>query len=557
MSNTHIASKQLSRRNFVAGGAVAAVAAATTLATEPRDAHAAIDVLPDTWDDETDVVVVGYGASGVAAAITGLQVGYQVLVLEKDTSATGGNLGCATGAVQSSMKPNDPGEMIEKLKHFNQGSVTPEEGEVLYPALVEQEMEAGEWLDSIEGLELTWFERDYNDPSRAVGQNAISARGDGGGRELFANLDEVARGLGIDVRFSTPGKRLVRNPKTGEIAGVIAEKDGTEIAIKARKGVILACGGFEGDALMQQWYTGWGIHLFPWGTPLNTGDGIKMAASVGAQMWHMVCSELGSPCYRLPSEQVGCAITMQASGNFPDAASWLFVNHKGARFVNEAQGTSHAPLYTRKRTAYFDMEVATYEFANMPYWMVFDQSTFDAAPLYIQSTKISPQTTYAGCQLLLGQEWTNEWALEQGWIVKADTLEELAAAMTRTAPSGLVYNGIDAEGLTATVATWNDACEKGEDAAFGRKPETMAAFGDGPYYAIEMGMGMINAQGGPKRNENAQTVDVNGEIIGRLYTVGEMGSLNGGNYNLGNIAEAITTGRMAMLHAGMLEDWGA
>lgn len=549
-------SDKITRRGFVSGAAAAALGAAASSALV-GSAHAAVTELPESWDDEADIVVVGYGASGVAATITALQEGLSVITLEKDSSATGGNLGCATGAIQSSMKPNDPDEMVEKLRHFNQGSVSPEDGEVLYPAIVRQEQEAGEWLDSLDGLEITWFERDYKDPSRAVGQNAISSRGDGGGRELFRNFDEIATGLGADVRLSTPATRLVVNPVTGEVAGVAAEKDGAELLVKARKAVIMACGGFEGDPMLQQWFTGWGIHLFPWGTPLNTGDGVRMCAAVGAQMWHMACSELGSPCYRLPSEQVGCSVTMQASGNFPDAESWIFVNHKGERFVNEAQGTSHAPLYTRKRSVYFDMETDTYEFANMPYWMVFDQTTFDAAPLYIQSTKVSPQTTYAGCQNLLGQEWTNDWALEQGWIVKADTIEELAAAMTGTAPSGLVYDGIDAEGLKATVDAWNADRAAGADDKFGRKADTMAAFDDGPYYAIEMGMGMINTQGGPKRNENAQTLDVNGEPIARLYNVGELGSLNGGNYNLGNIAEAITTGRVAVLHAKGLADWDA
>ena len=553
---------EMTRKGFLGGIGFAAAGVATAafaggMARTDVLAFEAARTAPETWDDEADIVVVGYGAAGVAATITGLQEGHQIITLEKDVAANGGNLGCATGAVQSSMKPNDPDEMIAKLKHFNQGSVSAEEGEVLYPAIVAAEHEAGEWLDSLEGLEITWFERDYNDPSRAIGQNAISSRGDGGGRELFANLHEIAVGLGADVRFSTPAKALVQDPQTGEILGVVAVSGDKELAIKAHKGVIMACGGFEGDPMMQQWFTGWGIHLFPWGTPLNSGDGHRMCAAVGAQMWHMCCSELGSPCYRLPSEQVGCAVSMQASGNFPDATSWFFVNHKGKRFVNEGQGTSHAPLHTRKRTVYFDMEVDTYEFANMPYWMVFDQATFDAAPLYIQSTKISPQTTWAGCQNLLGQEWTNEWALEQGWIVRADTIEELAKVMKGTAPSGLEYDGIDAEGLSATVADWNDACSTGEDTHFGRKPETMSAFGGGPFYAIEMGMGMINTQGGPKHNEHSQTLDMANNVIPRLYSVGEFGSLNGGNYNIGNIAEAITTGRIAMLHAGSLDAWDA
>ena len=509
------------------------------------------------WSEETDVVVVGYGAAGVAATITGLEEGLSVVTLEKSSEADGGNLGCATGCIQTCMKPDSAEGMIEMLKHFNHGAVSEQDEDVLYPAIMEQEIAAGEWLDSLDDLEIYWVWRDYGDPSRMTGEVAWSDRGDSGGSELFNNFHEIAVDLGADIRLATPATRLVQNPETKEILGVIAESAGKEIAIKAKKGVIMACGGFEGNPMMQQWYTGWGIHMFPWGTPHNTGDGHRMTQEVGAQMWHMDCSEIGSPCYRLPSEEVNCAVSMQSAGHFPDANGWIFVNYKGNRFVNETAGLSHTPQHARKRTVWYDMDMETYEFSNLPYWMVFDQTTFDAAPLYIQSTKPKSMVTYAGVHKLLGQDWTNQWALEKGWIVKADTIEELAAIMTGTTPAGTVYEGIDAAALAATVAAWNQQCEAGEDTQFGRTADTMAPVAQGPFYAIEMGMGMINTQGGPKHNEHNQTLDTNDEVIPRLYNVGEFGSLNGGNYNLGNIAEALTTGHFAMLHAGSLDAWDA
>ena len=108
------------------------------------------------------------------------------------------------------------------------------------------------------------------------------------------------------------------------------------------------------------------------------------------------------------------------------------------------------------------------------------------------------------------------------------------------------------------MAAYNATAAAGEGDAFKRNPETCVALAEeGPFYAIEMGMGIINTQGGPKHNEHNQTLDTNNEVIGRLYNVGELGSLNGGNYTLGNIAEALTTGHFAMLHAGELEDWDA
>jgi succinate dehydrogenase/fumarate reductase flavoprotein subunit len=548
---------ELTRRNFVAGTTLAGAAALGAVACKPASAHTVLTTIPETWDDETDVVVVGYGASGVAAGITAAQEGIEAIVLEKSTEPDGGNLGCATGCIQTCMHPDSEEEFLEKLLHFDHGANPEAEAETLCTSIIEQEIEAADWLDDLDDLEIYWVWRDYGEPAKMTGEVAWSERGDSSGSELWGNFHEIAADMGVDVRLGTPATRLIQNPETREILGVVAEKDGAEIAIKARKGVILACGGFAGNPQMQQYYTGWGIRYWPWGTPNNTGDGIMMAQSAGAQLWHMCCSEIGSPCYRQASESVNCSVTMLASGHYKNASSWIFVNRYGQRFTNETKGISHAPLYSRQRSVWFDMDSDTAEFINQPYWMVFDQATYESGPLYIQSTKDNMAVSYAGVHQLLGQEWTNDWAQEQGWIVKADTLEELAAKMTGTTPAGEQIEGIDAEALVATVEAYNATAEAGEGDAFKRNPDNCAALGDGPYYAIEMGMGIINTQGGPKHNEHNQTLDVNDQVIPRLYNVGELGSLNGGNYTLGNIAEALTTGHFAMLHAGELENWDA
>lgn len=547
---------ELTRRNFVAGTAVAGAAAAAAV-VRPASAHAAVTTVP-AWDEETDVVVVGYGASGVAAGITAAQEGIDAIVLEKSPEPDGGNLGCATGCIQTCMRPDDEDQMFEKLMHFDHGANPDDETETLYRTIIEQEMEAADWLDDLDDLEIYWVWRDYGEPAKMTGEVAWSERGDSSGSELWGNFHEIATDMGVDVRLGTPATRLVQNPDTKEILGVIAEKDGEEIAIKARKAVILACGGFAGNPQMQQYFTGWGVRYWPWGTPNNTGDGIMMAQSAGAQLWHMCGSEIGSPCYKLPSEEVGCSVTMLAAGHYKAASSWIFVNRAGERFTNETAGISHSPLWCRDRTVWFDMDKSTAEFKNQPYWMVFDQATYESGPLYIQSTKDNMAVSYAGVHQLLGQEWTNDWAQEKGWLVKADTLEELAAKICGTTPAGEYIEGIDPEALKATVAVYNATAAAGEGDAFKRNPETCVALAEeGPFYAIEMGMGIINTQGGPKHNEHNQTLDTNNEVIGRLYNVGELGSLNGGNYTLGNIAEALTTGHFAMLHAGELEDWDA
>ena len=148
--------------------------------------------------------------------------------------------------------------------------------------------------------------------------------------------------------------------------------------------------------------------------------------------------------------------------------------------------------------------------------------------------------------------------MEKGWLFKGDTLEELAAAIQADRPCGdpsEAIDGIDAEELQSTVDHWNELCAAGEDPDFGRDPSHMLPLDNPPYYAIELGFSSINTQGGPVRNENCQTMDPYGNPIPRLSNAGEFGSDHAFVYDIGNILEALTTGRVAAQHAVTLDAW--
>jgi hypothetical protein len=435
------------------------------------------------------------------------------------------------------------------------GAVPEDEAVSLYKALQEHEMAMPDWLEGL-GLELTTEERDYNDPSRAIGTNWYSARGDGGGAELWGNFLEIATAKGADVRLATPAKALIQNPKTNEILGVEAtDASGASLFIKAKKAVVMACGGFENNPLMQGYFTEWGVRLWPWGTKHNTGDGITMCAAVGAQMWHLNGVEWGNLCYRLPSEEVECAVTNDNSTFLPTPTyNFLLVNKDAKRYICETEFFSHEPKYGIHHQTYTNFDLKTYEFKNLPFWLVFDQTVFDAGPIYGGSTRVTRKNSYCGIQGYF-DDWSNQTAVDKGWIFKADTIEELAAKIEGTTPSGTVINGLDPSALKETVETYNNYVKDGTDPDFNRDVKTMAPVETGPFYAIEMALTTINTQGGPKRNDNGQTLDAFNQPIPRLYNVGEFGSLNAGCYNIGNIAESLTTGRYAVLHAKDLEAW--
>ena len=122
-------------------------------------------------------------------------------------------------------------------------------------------------------------------------------------------------------------------------------------------------------------------------------------------------------------------------------------------------------------------------------------------------------------------------------MVSASTIEALAEA------TGM-------HRLAETVRNFNYFAEAGVDYAFGRSPETMTAFDDGPYYAVQLNNYVLNTQGGPRRNENAEVLDTQGSPIPHLYSAGELGGITGGMYQGGgNMAECLIFGKIAGVNA--------
>jgi succinate dehydrogenase/fumarate reductase flavoprotein subunit len=144
-------------------------------------------------------------------------------------------------------------------------------------------------------------------------------------------------------------------------------------------------------------------------------------------------------------------------------------------------------------------------------------------------------------------KWSDDNSVElaKGWIIKADTIRELAAKI-----------GKNPDTLEKTLATWNKSCAAGNDSEFGRPSDRIAPIQTPPYYALELVPTFTNTQGGPRRNKNAQILDPYGKPIPRLYSAGELGSLWSWNYQgAGDFAECLAFGRIAGEHAAAEKPW--
>lgn len=533
---------ELTRRNFIMGAAaLGGIISGGTLLTACASSDAKKDDMQ--WDKETDVVVVGYGGAGAAAAITAHDAGAAVLILEK-MSQGGGNTANSGGGFLS---PNDSDGAYTYIKGLYEFSHSVYKDDLIRK-FSDESVNNLDWFSSLnESVQTTIYgHAGFAEVKGAesMDKHCITPREGGKSDDFWAGVrgaqyfgvlsDSVELDRGIEVLLETPATRLITNAG-GEVVGIAASSGGAEIAIKAKRGVILTTGGYEyNQEMLQNNVKGYPIYAA--GSPGNTGDGILMAQAAGAELWHMngTSAFLGFK-----------ADELDAGFSFQDfLPSMIWVDKHGKRFVNEKSVETHAGLLA---VDFYD--AIELEYPRIPSYRVFDE----VGRNYGQVCASKNLNNY---------EWSkdNTAEIEKGWIVKADTIEELAGKI-----------GIDPAELSATVATWNNSIEGGKDAEYGRaigsvantayleqasKDNVSAKIIEPPFYAIAQYPVLMNTQGGPLRNADAQVLSTTREPIPRLYSAGELGSMWGLIYQgSGNNGESLVFGRIAGAHAASLAPW--
>jgi succinate dehydrogenase/fumarate reductase flavoprotein subunit len=248
---------------------------------------------PASWDIEADLVVVGYGGAGAAAAITAADLGADVVVLEKQPATRHTP---STRMASIIMVVNDANAAARYFDRCAGGMIP----WAVSRAWAERAAELPRWfervgveleLHRIRGAQHPEFEGyDSVDVCLATppdSQVRIEKRIELTGIPLAASsvrppsseyFDALARAVKarkrITVVFNTSARRLVREPE-GRVQGVLADSDGRSVRVRGRKGIVLTCGGFEFDAQMKLNYLKAGpVHFY--GNPDNTGDGVRV-----------------------------------------------------------------------------------------------------------------------------------------------------------------------------------------------------------------------------------------------------------------------------------------
>jgi succinate dehydrogenase/fumarate reductase flavoprotein subunit len=253
-----------------------------------------------------------------------------------------------------------------------------------------------------------------------------------------------------------------------------------------------------------------------------------MAMAIGADLWHMDNQAGPDFNFRIPGKDWAFGYTFSPTGN-----GWIWIAKDATRFTNEAYFTKHGKIPFHG----IYVPVPT----PLPVHCVFDETMRKSGPLY------PPNYFFCWWSQIEKYNWSsdNMAEIEKGWIVKADTLRELASKI-----------GKNPDMLEKTVSTWNKSCADKNDTEFGRDPKKLAPIQTPPFYAAEFVPAFTNTQGGPRRNSNAQVLDTNRKPIPRLYSAGELGALYSWHYQGGgNILECIVFGHIAGERTAAEKPW--
>lgn len=482
------------------------------------------------WHRQTDVVVVGYGGAGASTAITAHDAGAGVLILEKAPEGQEG--GNTRVAGQGYLTPSSIDKAIAYFNALSGPYTVPEE---MVRVWAEEMCRNNDWLKSLngdpvehhlqpEGIEFP--ELPGSDCAHKYHHGPVL--GHEGTWKLFKSAVEQRR---IEVLYATPGKELIQNRATGEIVGVRTEREGNPFNIKAKRAVVLTCGGFENNQEMIRDYLSNLPYCYPSGTPYNTGDGVKMAMAVGADLWHM--NNITGPWYALKVPEFPSTFEMGPLHYRKESPGGMIaVSVDGKRFIDEKHMSAHGKVKARGQW----IQAPT----PCPMFMIFDHTLFSAGPLHDKDLH------HSWNPILRVYDWSddNSAELAKGWIKKADTILGLAEII-----------GQDPATLEDTINEWNEYCKAGRDLEFGRT-KMLSPIKDAPFYAVELSPAFINTQGGPRRNAKSQIVQPNGSPIRRLYSAGELGSIYSFLYQgTGNIGECMAFGRIAGRNAAAERPW--
>lgn len=413
---------------------------------------------------DTEVLVVGCGTGGWITAMTAAEAGAKVLVLEKRETPTEirhdiGAIGSKKQLASIAADPKfaiDKMEALQEIVRYGSGYVDSD----LIKVWASESAEMVDWLTDI--LERTgWYTMDHeagvgnvNDPGRdkayATGHSPNKTANAPEDASTMGVFQAHCDGLGVQFRCSCPLVKLEQED-SGKVTGVIAqdETDGHYVRVNASKGVIMCAGGYASNTEMMQ-------RLQP--------------------------------------------MTLEMKINLPAGSTCDGSGMKAMLWAGAALDPTHASMMFN-RACCLPTETAGYKTNGKMFW--FGE---------VGCCRLFPFDNGA----LSNRDFDSVWQqlttqfVEEGYVIKADTIEELAKGLN-----------IPAENLTAAVKRYNELCAKGVDEDYGKEKHRLTPVDTAPFYGVRVGAWHLTTLNGCRINTDMQVLDTEGKPIEGLYATGD------------------------------------
>jgi hypothetical protein len=531
------------RREFLKRGALGVGATALTGTAQQAALHAQ---RVSTWDRTADVVIAGAGASGLCAAIAARDRGVSVIAIDQNhdigghAMVSGGRIplggghrlqqkyGVTDSADQVYLDHTSPGNEELRFSDRDLVRVWADENAATFDFLLDNGVEFQELKPGLvnEGtIPRLFIAKVYSDDLNVTINGSP-------GSGLVRALEKSARAKGVEFLLRHSLSRIVReNPSSGRVQGIVATLDGKPVTIRARKGVIIATGGFTGNVEFRRMFDPrlteeYQVAGEPWSH--QNADGEMAAMAIGAGLWgtSSVASEVGrtitktrhigarygyvnlrwSPKSPMFSRAGGSGLTVQTYRDL------ICVNQFGKRFGNELDETYEFLNACLGR--HDDLGKDGHANGGGPIWAVFDAEAVAREKWDPRPPNVDPN----------------------GWFFSAATIADLA----RTISNPYQRHPMPPQALEQTVATWNASVDAGRDAEFGRAAP-MFKIQKPPFYAAWATPILHDALAGLRINTRCEVIDLRGRVIPGLYCAGE----SAGGFALHGLPRVTVFGRLA------------
>lgn len=446
-------------------------------------------VAGETVEMTADVVVIGAGGAGVAAAVEACDAGAKVVLLEK-MPAIGGTTATSQGLVggyeSKFTKEMDVHYTFEEMYQNLMSNASYRLDPKLTSITIEKSGETIDWMADRLGM-------NFYQVTVGYGPLTMMHWIENAGAGMKTAMEATLEGSDVELMLETRATELLMN-EDGSVKGVKAER-GADTVIVYADSVVITTGGYANNPELTERLDPEKAGTYGIGFVGSTGDGIIMASNVGAALTHTGDMMCVLKDYEIMSEHNGTSATANVS-SFISRDNTVLLGANGKRFVNE------------KDIGYMTQKL------NSP---VFDQMHKDGLG-YVWAISDKASLEAKGVKRGLDMEF-----------ITADTFEELAAKM-----------GLDEAAVVETLTNYNSYCETGHDPEFGR---LLLAKLEAPYCAVKVVPCEIITYGGIARNENAEVIRADGTVIEGLYTAGEASANSA--YMGFTISNAFTWGRIA------------